>query len=498
MAIINKAYKSMGLPMNIKRGNSWPLDTSSLWYSYDEMKTYAENPTSVSYVGQILALVDEENNSAEAYIIVDSSGKLKPIGAGVLTDEKTLVLNEESGAIGLKDFEKRFYKYIPEVKDESGEILSEANYVLTEVSEDNPWSAGLEPRVVLEDGEFILGWFEQNTTTLDGVNAQISSIQTSLTDLQESVEEVNEKIGIPASDNSESSGIYKELDKKANINDVFTKSETTNQINIAISALDHLQRKIVNSYTDITTFIDEKGAKEAAKYIFMVPDGDLTLDGNIYEEYMVVDGVIEVIGKWTTDLTNYVTTGKLNDTLADYTTKENFNSSINALNVALEGKVDKVDGYGLISDEDLEKLKNLNYTGEENFIKNVSSDFSVDENGLLSLNLNNNSTIINLNNNILELEKAINANANSIEKLHSEQLKMQEAVNKNISDITDLKTQTGKLQEDLNSLSTIVNSNTTNITNLQLELNKYVLKEVYESEIAEIKDILTWKNIFNS
>lgn len=281
MAQIDKLYKSMGLPMNIKRGNPWPLDASSLWYSYDEMKAYAKDADSVAYVGQILGLVDEENDSAEAYIIADSNGTLKPIGSGAITvDSKTIMIDSESDEIGLKDFGKRFYKYIPEAKDDEGNVILEASYELTEVSDANPWAAGLEPRVVSENGVLVLGWFEPNPTTIDGVNNQVSSLQTSVSDLQKVAED-----------------LVAEIDKKANAADVFTKNETLEQIATAVNNIDHLQRKIVSSYADIVSFIEKEGADEAAKYIFMVPETDTTADGNIYEEYIVVNGVIEVVGK---------------------------------------------------------------------------------------------------------------------------------------------------------------------------------------------------------
>lgn len=505
MAVINKLYKSMGLPMNIKRGNPWPLDVSSVWYSYNEMKAYAEDVASVSYVGQILALVDESNNSAEVYIITDKNGSLKPVGSGSFkVDNKTIIINEESDEISLKDFGKRFYKFIPAEKDiETGEIIKEFSYELVDVDENNPWRAGLEPRTVVEDGVLVLGWFEQNTTTIDGVNAQISSLQTSLFELEDNVKDLSNNVLILEN-------------QKANVSDVFNKQETLIQINQALSATNHLQRKIVNSYLDITNFILEHGEKEASKYIFMVPDDSSLTEGNIYEEYLVVDGIIEIVGKWSTDLTDYATKTDLTEALLNYATKENLNTDVNALTAAIEKKVTKKDGYGLISDEDLEKLRNLNETGEENFINSVSSDFSVDENRRLILNkdildLSKNATIINLNtkiisletkaetisNDISALEQVINANSKSIENLHSAQAIMQDAINKNKSDIVDLKTNTGKLQTDLNNALTLVEKNTTNITKLQLELNNYVLKESYEADMEEIKDILTWKNISN-
>jgi hypothetical protein len=35
----------------------------------------------------------------------------------------------------------------------------------------------LELRVVLEGTEFTLGWYEPNSTTVDGINTQIAALQ---------------------------------------------------------------------------------------------------------------------------------------------------------------------------------------------------------------------------------------------------------------------------------------------------------------------------------
>lgn len=343
------------------------------------MKTYAEDAAGVSYVGQILALVDETNNIAEAYIIADANGTLKPVGSGVVVDNKTIMIEEE--AVGLKDFGKRFYKYVPEQKDTDGNVTVEAGYELVEVSETNPWVAGLEPRVVSEDGQFVLGWFEPNPTTIEGVNNQVSALQTTVADL-------TKELGDPSEGEKAATGIYAELDKKANVEDVYTKQ----QVDEAIAAVDHLQRKIVASYTAITEFINTNGAEEASKYIFMVPEEDTTADGNLYEEYIVIDGIIEVIGKWATDLSDYVTeteleeelknyidSNVLDNKLAEYVTAKSLETELNnyvdeqALNTTLEdfvqkteleeyatkneldSKVDVVEGSRLVTEEEVEK-----------------------------------------------------------------------------------------------------------------------------------------------
>jgi hypothetical protein len=50
MAVIKTDFNVMNLPMAIERNNPIPLDSSAVWYDYNEMITYAkENPT--AYVG---------------------------------------------------------------------------------------------------------------------------------------------------------------------------------------------------------------------------------------------------------------------------------------------------------------------------------------------------------------------------------------------------------------------------------------------------------------
>ena len=67
----NAAY--MALPMNIKRGNPIPLDTTTVWYSKTELENYAASGAT-SYVGQVLTLV--ENEKCEAYLISNTAGTL--------------------------------------------------------------------------------------------------------------------------------------------------------------------------------------------------------------------------------------------------------------------------------------------------------------------------------------------------------------------------------------------------------------------------------------
>lgn len=78
----NAAY--MALPMNIKRGNPIPLDTTAVWYSKAELDAYAATGAT-SYVGQVLTLV--ENGTVAAYMISDEAGTLVKLAQTTATGD---------------------------------------------------------------------------------------------------------------------------------------------------------------------------------------------------------------------------------------------------------------------------------------------------------------------------------------------------------------------------------------------------------------------------
>jgi hypothetical protein len=111
MAVINTDFNIMNLPMAIERNNAIPLDSSTVWYSYEEMAAYAASGAT-AYVGQILSLV--ENGVANAYIITNIAGALEKVGSATVVDNKTIVL--DNGSIAFKDFGKRYYRYDKETE----------------------------------------------------------------------------------------------------------------------------------------------------------------------------------------------------------------------------------------------------------------------------------------------------------------------------------------------------------------------------------------------
>lgn len=192
----------MSFDKSFARLNGQPLDSSEVYYSLDAARTYAASAG--AYIGQKIVVI--ENNVVTHYSIEDAAGTLKELGAKPLSDNKSIEIN--GNVISMHDFGKAFYKYYPETKDAEGTVTKEAYYDKVEVSDENPWKAGLEPKVVTENSQLVIGWYEPNPTTIEGVNDQVIAVQGTVTDLQQSV-------GAPSGEGTGATGLYKEVEDVA-------------------------------------------------------------------------------------------------------------------------------------------------------------------------------------------------------------------------------------------------------------------------------------------
>ena len=179
--------------VSIARGNPLPLDANSVFESYADLETYAAGV--LAYPGQVVAVV---NADSTGIYYLDQEKAIKPVGV-IPAGDKLSVDMDDNDVISLHNFGKVFYKYVAE----NGDVA--AHYEKVDVSDANPWTAGLEPRVVTEDGKLVLGWYEPNPTTIDGVNDQVTAVQGTVSDLVDSV-------GAPSTENSEATGLYKEVE----------------------------------------------------------------------------------------------------------------------------------------------------------------------------------------------------------------------------------------------------------------------------------------------
>ena len=150
----NKANGALwDVAVSIKRGNPLPLDSNSVFQSYADLEIYAAGV--LAYPGQIVAVV---NADSTGIYYLDQELAIQEVGKIPSGDNKSVEINGE--VISIHDFGKAFYKYIAA----SGEVA--AHYEKVEVSAENPWKSGLEPKVVDEDGVLVVGWYEPNPTTI--------------------------------------------------------------------------------------------------------------------------------------------------------------------------------------------------------------------------------------------------------------------------------------------------------------------------------------------
>ena len=93
-----------------------------------------------------------------------------------------------------------------------------------------------------------------------------------------------------------------------NLGTYYTKTE----VDKLISGQSTLSRKIVDSVNDIDTT-----ATDADKYIYCIKDTSSSAENNTYTEYLVIDGKIEKVGDWATDLSGYVTKAEVGTLVTD-------------------------------------------------------------------------------------------------------------------------------------------------------------------------------------
>lgn len=308
-----------------------------------------------------------------------------------------------NGSLQLKDFGTGYFAYVPAVKDkQTGEIKTPSTYEYTE-----GFKSGLEIRVTTIDGKLSLAWYEPGTETVEdvaanieaiskevealdtiingenGLSKQVETLQTDLESTNETVSELSDKVDTKA----DAESVYTKAEIDTTLANIYTKTETNTAIGEAIAAAGHLKRKKVDSPEDIN-----ESAEDADQYIYMVPTGFQEEDDK-YDEYMVIDGIVEKVGSWEVNLSNYATTEYVDDELAK--------------------KVDVKTGERLITDAEATKLTSIEEGAQKNYITSVNkNNFSVVD-GKLSLSNINSSQVEgfdNLSKTVKDLQTIINGN----------------------------------------------------------------------------------------
>ena len=313
-------FGKLDFSVSFNRTSAFPLDAKSYFESLASAQAAAKtaeaagSSNTVYYYGQTIAVV--EGGVATLYTIQPDK-TLAEVGGSISFNENAFV----TGSNGKLDL----YGFADAV---SGAQLLKGT-----------------------DGK--LSWVKPDTTTVEGLQTAVEAIEEALGDKGEGtglagdIKDLEDLVGTPASEEpaQAATGIFAQLDEKADKDTVYTKEETDGKISAAIAAADHLSRKIVASTGEI-----DLEAPDADKYIYMVPATDSEAN-DTYDEYMVIEGALEKVGSWEVDLSNYVTS--------------------ETLTTELNKKVDKVAGSRLMTDAEGTKLAGIEAGAQVNFIKTV-------------------------------------------------------------------------------------------------------------------------------
>lgn len=304
MAVIKKDFNASSLPISFSRGNPIPLDKSAVWYDFEALTNYASQ-SAVAYVGQVVAYVNETDNTAKAYIIADAAGTLTEVGAATLGDDKTITLEE--GTLALKNWGKEYYRWVDAVGEEGKEGYVAGHHEKQVVDAEHPWIAGLEPKAVAgADGTFELAWYQPSTTTVEGLNSTVSTIRTA-------VDEINTALGDAGTENTirgDIAGLKTDVAKKidsaggtmtgdlilADGSKAASEKVVDTKVATAVASAGHLKRLVVDQLPEVSA--------ADVDTIYMVKDATVTT-GDAYKEYMVIDGAFAQIGDTTVDLNPY-------------------------------------------------------------------------------------------------------------------------------------------------------------------------------------------------
>ena len=266
----------MSFAKSFARLNGQPLDKSEIWYSLAEAQAYAA--TDAAYVGQILAVIDTDNEKVVFYGIQDAAGSLKEVGSTPIGDDLSVEIVD--GAIQLKNFGKKYYAYVPAVKDEeTGEIIEASKYVLTD-----GFKAGLEPRVIVDGENLVIAWYEPGSETVEDVAANVEAVNKVVDELDEvlnaegglvdQVDELKDQVGSAADEmGNEATGLYKEIENVAdelnNLADIVdTKANAEVVDNLAELVDTKANASDVNDLADVVeTKADAEDLNELAELV---------------------------------------------------------------------------------------------------------------------------------------------------------------------------------------------------------------------------------------
>ena len=383
MALNYQNYASLGV--NLNRQLSGPLDISTVFNSQVDLTYYltggtgdkagvseywASLPATYPYAGQIVALATDAGVSVLVIKESASGFVTEPISAETAVDGEVITYNADK-ELTLVGF----------ANAATGARLQKT-------------ATGVEWVVPGSDGTMTEAEVQQ---AINDLNRDVTNLGGKLNTVEEIVGKKSTGEGIASTGliarvealEAQDGVLAGEID--ALKTGVYTKTETDTAIAAAIAAVDHLSREIVETLPE----------NASEKVIYMVRREDGT-GQDVYNEYMYINGVWEIIGDTSVDLTGYAKTEDIlvKSVSSDFTVTEAGQLTLNAaaapeingsnisniaianvvgLQDALNSKVAAEEGKSLVSNTLITKLGNLAE------IKSVSGEFALTD-GELSVN----------------------------------------------------------------------------------------------------------------
>lgn len=427
----------MSFAKSFARLNGQPLDKSEIWYNLAEAQAYAA--TDAAYVGQILAVVDAENNTVSFYGIQNANGELVEVGSGNVDEIVSLVEDLESkiGAEATEDSKATgLYKLLADL----------ASNVDTKVDAKDVYTKD-ETDLAIESAIAQLDHLKRKiVNSLDEINVNDEDAHLYIymvpTGLQYEDDKYDEYIVINKT-------IEKVGSWEVNLDNYATK--------------DDLNEK-VNKDENARLMTIAEGEKLAA----IEAGAQVNLFDNVSEHFSIDNNQLN-----------------LNDLPI---------SKITNLQDLLNKKVNAQDGYTLLSPDDQKKLAAL-VVGDDNNLE-ISGKVNADNVDGLAEWLNKNAgNIVGLSEKNLTEELYTKLDESIfISSVDTEQLNVS---NGHLSVLAIDKSKVTGLEDALNAKANqvdLVNLSTT-VDDLAKSLNNYVSKATYDEDIAEIRDNLTWKEM---
>ena len=270
------------LDKSFARANGQPLDASEVYYSLQAAKDYAA--TAQAYIGQKIVVV--EDNVVTHYSVEDTAGNLKELGSKPVGDEKSITVAED-GTVSLAGIGTLVFEREVDVIGEDGQPTGEKT---TEEVKYQP--------LMTKAG---LVWVEPSKTTVEGLATLIDNLTQRVSALETKVgNAAKPESSEGANDGKAATGLYAELDKKADKATTYTKDEVDSAIDDAVKGI--LGEGVDEAYNtlkeieDILKGTDGEAIDGVIEGIAANKDAIETLNGDTTVEGSVDKKIADAIG----------------------------------------------------------------------------------------------------------------------------------------------------------------------------------------------------------